>query len=156
MWEFKWPLPSHLVLSPHIPTKVTSRCLRSLREPDTCSSRKQTPPATTWVSPRTWKTASPQPGNSGDGQRAWGPEATPGGVAAAPPHIPGPAHLVALSCSQPPPGAGIRGSPGQGRGRMCHVPAYLTVTPYTLFPQPRLKAKGQSRGMDPHIHCKRK
>lgn len=41
-----------LAVSPHIPTKVTSRCLRSRQEPDTCSSRKQTLPAITWVSLR--------------------------------------------------------------------------------------------------------
>lgn len=43
-------LSPHLALSPYIPTKVTSRCLRSQQEPDTCLSRRQTPPATTWVS----------------------------------------------------------------------------------------------------------
>lgn len=41
-----------LAVSPRIPTKVTSRCLRSRQEPDTCSSRKQTLPAITWVSLR--------------------------------------------------------------------------------------------------------
>lgn len=41
-------LCSHLAFFP--PPKITSRCLRSLQEPDTCSFRRPTPPATICVS----------------------------------------------------------------------------------------------------------
>ena len=114
----RWPLPSHLALSPHIPTKVTSRCLRSRQEPDTCLSRRQTPPATTWVSVGAqrvqWICSLTLPGIRGPAERHGCSPISP---------VPGLAHLVDVSWSHSPmerPGVGIRGLPWQQLWRdMC-------------------------------------